>query len=214
METYEHLLYQLHLSYLQARKNKRNTNNQLRFEMYQEEGLMQLAKDIYKRKYSTKPSIAFIINKPVMREIFAADFTDRIVHHLLYRCIYPIIDRKLINDTYSCRLGKGTLYGINRVNKFIRSCSNNYSKETYILKLDIQAYFMNMQHQIIYEKVLAILPANKQYYLGLSRDTVLVLKAAIMIGMGCHKAKACFIIQITRVYPLATLHHRYLAIFI
>jgi RNA-directed DNA polymerase len=175
METFEHLLYQLHLSYLQARKNKRNTHNQLRFEMYQEDGLMQLAKDIYERKYSPKPSIAFIIHKPVMREIFAADFTDRIVHHLLYRCIYPVIDHKLINDTYSCRVGKGTSHGINRVNKFIRTCSNNYSKETYILKLDIQAYFMNMQHQIIYEKVLAMLPANKQYYLGISRDTVLYL---------------------------------------
>ncbi|MFA7096642.1 MAG: RNA-directed DNA polymerase [Salinivirgaceae bacterium] len=175
METFEHLLYQLHLSYLHARKNKRNTNNQLRFEMYQEEGLMQLAKAIYERKYTPKPCIAFIIHKPVMREIFAADFTDRIVHHLLYRCLYPIIDRKLINDTYSCRVGKGTLYGINRVSKLIRSCSNNYSKDTYILKLDIQAYFMNMQHQIIFDKVLAMLPDKKQNYLGISKETVLYL---------------------------------------
>ena len=52
METFEHLLYQLHLSYLQARKNKRNTHNQLRFEMYQEEGIMLLAKAIYERSYT------------------------------------------------------------------------------------------------------------------------------------------------------------------
>jgi hypothetical protein len=175
MEKFEHLLYQLHLSYLQARKNKRNTHNQLRFEICQEEGLMQLAKAIYERKYTPKPCIAFIINKPVMREIFAADFIDRVVHHLLYRCLYPIIDRKLINDTYSCRVGKGTLYGINRVSKFIRSCSSNYSKETYILKLDIQAYFMNMQHQIIYDKVLDMLPVKKQNYLGISEKTILYL---------------------------------------
>ena len=121
MVTFEHLLYQLHLSYLHARKNKRNTNNQLRFEMHQEEGLMQLARAIYERKYTPKPCIAFIIHKPVMREIFASDFTDRIIHHLLYRCIYPIIDKKLINDTYSCRVGKGTLYGINRVSKQLSS---------------------------------------------------------------------------------------------
>ena len=105
MEGFEHLLYQLHLSYLKARKNKRNTHEQLRFEMHQEEGLMQLAQAIHERKYTPKSCVAFIIHKPVMREIFAADFTDRIVHHLLYRCIYPIIDRKLINDTYSCRTG-------------------------------------------------------------------------------------------------------------
>lgn len=175
MESFEHLLYQLHLSYLQARKNKRNTHNQLRFEIYQEDGLMQLAKAIYERKYNPKSCIAFIIHKPVMREIFAADFTDRIIHHLLYRCLYPIIDRKLINDTYSCRVGKGTLYGIKRVTKFIRSCSNNYNKETYILKLDVQAYFMNMQHQVIYDKVLSMLPDEKQNYLGISRETILYL---------------------------------------
>jgi hypothetical protein len=143
--------------------------------MYQEEGLMLLARAIYERKYNPKPCIAFIIHKPVMREIFAADFTDRIIHHLLYRSLYPIIDRKLINDTYSCRVGKGTLYGINRVGKFIRSCSNNYSKESYILKLDIQAYFMNIQHQIIYDKVLAMLPDKKQNYLGISKETLLYL---------------------------------------
>ena len=175
METFEHLLYQLHLSYLQARKNKRNTHNQLRFEMSQEEGIMQLAKDIYHRRYTPRSCIAFIIHKPVMREIFAADFTDRIVHHLLYRCIYPIIDRRLINDTYSCRLGKGTLYGINRAKHYVRSCSMNYAKQAFILKLDVQAYFMNMQQQIIYDKVVSLLPEQKLNYLGVSRGTILYL---------------------------------------
>ncbi len=69
METFEQLLYQLHLSYLHARNNKRNSHNQLRFEINQEAGLLQLAKDIYARKYTPKPCIAFIIHKPVMREI-------------------------------------------------------------------------------------------------------------------------------------------------
>jgi RNA-directed DNA polymerase len=175
METFEQLLVQLHLSYLHARRNKRNTHNQLKFEMYQEANLHQLAKSIYERNYTPKPCIAFIINKPVMREIFAADFTDRVVHHFLYRCLYPIIDRKLIFDTYSCREGKGTLVGIERVKQFVRSCSENHSKETYIMKLDIEAYFMNIQHALIYEKIVKLLPETKQFYLGVSKDTVLYL---------------------------------------
>jgi RNA-directed DNA polymerase len=65
IETFEHLLHQLHLSYLQARKNKRNTHNQLKFEMYQETQLYDLAKEIYERKYTPQPCIAFIIHKPV-----------------------------------------------------------------------------------------------------------------------------------------------------
>lgn len=175
METFDELLYQLHLSYLYARKNKRNTVNQLKFELNQEERIYDLATAIFNRKYEPMPSIAFIIEKPVKREIFAADFTDRIIHHFIYRCIYTIIDKKLIYDSYSCRIGKGTLFGINRVQHFIRSCSQNYSKETYILKLDIKAYFMNMNHQLIYEKVLNLLPKNKGMFLGISRDTLLYL---------------------------------------
>lgn len=175
METFEHLLYQLNLSYLQARKNKRNTHNQLAFELNQETNLHQLTKAITERKYAPKPCIAFIINKPVMREIFAADFTDRVIHHFIYRCIYPIIDRKLIHDTYSCRVGKGTLFGIDRAKGFMRSCSQDFTKDTYFLKLDIEAYFMNMHHDILFEQVIAMLPQNKKSFLGISRETLIYL---------------------------------------
>ena len=175
METFEHLLYQLHLSYLQARKNKRNTHNQLSFELNQETNLHGLAKAVYDRKYTPKPCIAFIIQKPVMREIFAADFADRVIHHFIYRCIYPIIDRKLIHDTYSCRVGKGTLFGINRAKGFMRSCTQDYTKDAYFLKLDIEAYFMNMQHVILFDKVVKMLPQNKVRFLGVSKDTLLYL---------------------------------------
>jgi hypothetical protein len=175
METFEHLLYQLNLSYLQARKNKRNTHNQLAFELNQETNLHNLAKSIYERKYPPKPCIAFIINKPVMREIFAADITDRVIHHFIYRCIYPIIDRKLIHDTYSCRVGKGTLFGIDRAKGFMRSCSQDFTKDTYFLKLDIEAYFMNMHHDILFEQVIAMLPQNKKSFLGISRETLIYL---------------------------------------
>ena len=175
METFEHLLYQLNLSYVQARKNKRNTHNQLAFELNQETNLHHLAKAIYERKYAPKPCIAFIINKPVMREIFAADFTDRVIHHFIYRCIYPIIDRKLIHDTYSCRVGKGTLFGIDRAKGFMLSCSQDFTKDTYFLKLDIEAYFMNMHHDILFEQVIAMLPQNKKSFLGISRETLIYL---------------------------------------
>lgn len=175
MENFEHLLYQLHLSYYQARKNKRNTHNQLAFEINQDTALYNLALAIGNRTYLPRPCIAFIIHKPVMREIFAADFSDRVIHHLLYRCIYPGIDRKLIQDTYSCRVGKGTLYGVKRAGHFMRSCSQNYCKPAYYLKIDIEAYFMNMNHGLLYDKVVRMLPSDQNHFLGISRETVLYL---------------------------------------
>jgi hypothetical protein len=59
---------------------------------------------------------------PIKREIIAADFRDRVIHHFLYNRIYPIFDRKFIYDCYSCRVGKGTLFGIKRARGFLRSC--------------------------------------------------------------------------------------------
>ncbi|MFB0925200.1 MAG: reverse transcriptase, partial [Vicingaceae bacterium] len=87
MENFETLYYQLTLAYYQARSNKRNTQNQIAFELNFEQNLYALTTHIANRAYTPKSSIAFIVNKPVQREIFAADFTDRVVHHLLYNCI-------------------------------------------------------------------------------------------------------------------------------
>lgn len=147
------LLYDLFQAYYDARKNKRSTINALSFEIDYETKLFELYEEIKNEKYEINPSICFMVRKPTLREIFAADFRDRIVHHLIYNYINPIFERLFANDSYSCRLGKGTSYGIKRLNYFIRSCSENYKKDCYILKLDIKGYFMAMDHCILYNKV-------------------------------------------------------------
>jgi len=147
------LLYDLFQAYFDARKNKRNTINALAFEIDYERKLFELYKEIKNRKYEISPSICFVIFKPVQREVFAADFRDRIIHHLIYNYISPFFERLFIHDNYSCRIGKGTSYGIKRLDHFIRSCSRNYNRDCYILKLDIKGYFMSMDRSVLYQKV-------------------------------------------------------------
>ncbi|MBI5219432.1 MAG: hypothetical protein HY958_10930 [Bacteroidia bacterium] len=145
------LLYDLFQAYYDARKNKRNTINALKFEQYFESNLFALHEEIINRTYEPKPSICFVVNKPIKREIFAADFRDRVIHHLLFNYISPVFEKTFINDSYSCRTGKGTHYGIQRIDRFIRSCSQNYTKDCYILKLDIKGYFMAMNKNLLYK---------------------------------------------------------------
>jgi len=78
------LLNDLFKAYYDARKNKRSTINALAFEVDYETKLFQLYQEIISRQYVISPSICFISFKPVQREIFAADFRDRIIHHLIY----------------------------------------------------------------------------------------------------------------------------------
>ena len=154
-------LLDLFQAYFNARENKRNTINALAFEKHLESNLFALHEEIISRKYKPKPSICFIVDKPVKREIFAADFRDRVVHHFIYNYISPVFEKHFINDSYSCRVGKGTHYGIQRIDHFIRSCSWNYSKECYILKLDIKGYFMAMNKNLIFEKIASLLNKEK-----------------------------------------------------
>ena len=147
------ILTDLFRAYFNARKNKRNTINALAFEHKFEDQIFSLFDDITNLIYQPRPCICFIVDKPVKREIFAADFRDRVIHHFIFNCISPLFEKLFINDCYSCRVGKGTHYGIRRLDHFIRSCSSNYSKDCHVLKLDISGYFMSMDRSLLFEKI-------------------------------------------------------------
>lgn len=162
-------------AYFDCRKNKRNTLNALCFEKHLEHNLFQLRDEIISHSYSPGRSIAFIVNKPVKREIFAADFRDRVVHHFLINKLNPLFEKSFIADSYACRVGKGTHHGIQRINKFIKLCSENYKRDCYILMLDIHGFFMHINRKILYERLEKY---NNQHYH--KPDKVLVTEL-------CHK---------------------------
>lgn len=106
--------------------------------------------------FTPSPAICFIINDPKQREVFASPFRDRVVHHLYYNYIAACCDRRFVYDSYSCRVGKGTLFGIERLEHHIRSVSRNYTRVAYVLKLDLQGYFMSIPRPLLREKVQAM----------------------------------------------------------
>jgi len=61
-------------AYFDCRRHKRGTCNALRFELNLEQEVQSLYQDIVSGKYVIGRSCAFIVYKPVQREIFAADF--------------------------------------------------------------------------------------------------------------------------------------------
>ncbi|MBQ3309578.1 hypothetical protein IJG78_02785 [Candidatus Saccharibacteria bacterium] len=151
----------LYTAYEEAARHKRGTEDEVKFEAHLYENLELLFIEIKNRTYTPSSGIAFVTMSPVIREIFAAPFRDRVVHHLLYDMMVPWLDKRLIEDAYSCRKGKGTLYGIMRMEKKMRQCSRNFSKKIYVAKFDIQGYFMSMMRPKLFEKVVWVL--DKQY---------------------------------------------------
>lgn len=147
------LLEELWKAYLEARKGKRKTMDEHKFELNDFQNILQLRNDILDRKYHPSRGVAFIIHDPVTREIFAAPFRDRSVHHFLYNICGEWWDRHLIVDSYSCRVGKGTLYGQQRLAKHIRSTTNNFTESAFVAKLDIQGYFMSLKREKLFDRV-------------------------------------------------------------
>jgi retron-type reverse transcriptase len=155
-------LAELFEAYQACRSSKRNTRNALAFEVDYESYLVNLCADINNGSYQPGKSIAFIVNKPVKREIFAADFRDRVVHHLVVSKLNPLFEKTFIYDSYACRVGKGTHLGIQRVDRFIRQCSQNYTTDCYVLKLDIKGFFMHINKAILFAKLQAFIEQKYQ----------------------------------------------------
>lgn len=84
-------------------------------------------------------------------------FPDRVVHHLYFNYTHLLYEATFIRDSYSCIEGRGTLDGILRLAKHIRQASRNYSRECYILKLDIRGYFMNINRRRLLQICLSTL---------------------------------------------------------
>jgi hypothetical protein len=90
-------------AYYECRKNKRKTRSAIEFEMNYEANLFCLYEEILQRTYRIGKSIAFIVNRPVKREIFAGAFRDRIVHHVIIASLEPLFEKRFIYDSYACR---------------------------------------------------------------------------------------------------------------
>jgi RNA-directed DNA polymerase len=175
-------LENLFKAYYSCRKNKRNTINALAFELNLEEELIQLKEELESDTYTISSSIAFVVDKPVKREIFAANFRDRVVHHLIIQKMNAVFEKHFIYDSYACRKAKGTHFGIGRVDGFIRKCSKNYTQDCYVLKLDIKGFFMHINKAILFTKIETLFTAK---YNGADKQ----LAASFLLAMTqptCH----------------------------
>lgn len=114
---------------------------------------MNLYHELKDGSYSIGKSICFVVEKPKIREIWAADFRDRIVHHLLYNKISDRFHKRFINDSYACIPGKGTHRAVDRAEKMARSVTHDYKYPAFYLKVDISNFFVSIDKNIL-EKLL------------------------------------------------------------
>lgn len=149
--TKEQLFNDIHVAFIDAKKHKSNKGYVKFFECNLKTNLETLCDELWNRIYTPGRSTCFMVHHPNEREVFAAEFRDRIVHHLYFNYTHKFFERTFIKDTYSCIKNRGTHFGIHRLEKHIRQESQNYTKPCYILKVDIKGYFINISRQKLYD---------------------------------------------------------------
>jgi len=113
------------------------------------DNILSLHQGLKERTYGHGGYQAFNISDPKPRNIHKALVRDRLLHHAIYRALYPFFDKKFIADSYSCRVGKGTHKAFKRFKYFSRKVSKNNTKQCFILKCDIRKFFASIDHKVL-----------------------------------------------------------------
>jgi len=130
------------LAFRLAAKGKRGKQSAAGFEHQVADRLIHLQRELTDFSYQPGGYVNFLIHEPKKRQVSAAPFRDRVVHHALCNVIEPIFERQFIPDSYANRAGKGTHAAIDRLQSFAR-------RHRYVLRLDIVKHFPSLDHSVL-----------------------------------------------------------------
>jgi len=157
---YEHIisLENLLAAWQEFLSGKRSRKDVQEFELYLMRNIIELHEDLAKKTYKHSAYQAFNISDPKPRSIHKASVRDRLLHHALYRKLYPFFDRVFTADSFSCRQGKGMHRGIDRFRAFARKVSCNHTKTAWVLKCDIRKFFASVDQAVLAEIIRDYIP--------------------------------------------------------
>ncbi len=144
----------LYLAYRKARRGKQNKNAVAQFSLNLEYELLKLQQELSSQTYKPGEYQLFTIYERKPRQIAAAPFRDRVVHHALLNIVEPLIDKRFIFDSYACRKGKGVHLAITRYQHWAQ-------RYRYVLKMDIAQYFPSINREFLKQKIHRYLKDHK-----------------------------------------------------
>lgn len=166
----DYSLEKLVQAYFDCRRHKRTTASALRFEQCLEHNLMALHEELEDGSYRPGTSICFAISRPRPREVWAAGFRDRVVHHLVYNQIAERFHSRFIADSCACIQGRGTLYAIKRLEAKVRSQTQNWSVQGFYLKMDLANFFVSIDKRVLWPLLMQQIP--ERWWRGLTKTVL------------------------------------------
>ena len=130
-------------------RGKRNKKDVCEFSLNLMDNIFSLHRDLFNHSYKHGCYQAFKINDPKPRDIRKASVRDRLLHHAIYRILYPFFAKTFIADSYSCQIGKGTHRALNRFREFSRIVGKNNMRTGWVLKGDVKKFFASIDQEIL-----------------------------------------------------------------
>ena len=126
----------------EAARGKRERDDVRAFAADLDGQLSRLGDDILAGRVPDGRWTSFRIFDPKPRRILAPAFRDRVLHHALMAHMGPVLERALVDDTFACRPGRGTLAAVLRAQHHVR-------RFPWYVKADMRAYFASIDHQCL-----------------------------------------------------------------
>ena len=142
-------LENLFLAWGEFKRGKGFKIDVLQFEKNLEQNIFELHYELEMGKYKHSDYEGFFITDPKLRHVHKATVRDRVLHHAIFKILYPIFTLKFISTSFSCQIGKGSHRGVKMVRNMLRKVSKNNTKTCYAMKCDVRKFFDSINHKIL-----------------------------------------------------------------
>ncbi|MDP2641669.1 MAG: reverse transcriptase/maturase family protein [Candidatus Yanofskybacteria bacterium] len=146
-------------------RGKRSKKDVQEFSLRLMDNILALHSELANQSYRHGGYKEFNISDPKPRNIHKATVRDRLLHHALYKTLYPFFDKTFIADSFSCRKKKGTHRALNRLRDFGYIVSKNNTKTCWVLKCDIRKFFANIDHKVLLDILQKYIPDKNVFWL-------------------------------------------------
>lgn len=140
---------------------KRARKDVQEFEQRLMSNIISLHQELANNTYQHSEYEAFNISDPKPRNIHKAKVRDRLLHHALYRTLYPFFDRVFTAHSYSCRREKGGHKALEAFSRFAYQASHNHTRTVWVLKCDIRKFFATIDHEVLMRILRSYIPDEK-----------------------------------------------------
>jgi len=133
-----------------CQRGKRGTKAAQRYEVRLLDHLMATVQALQNDSWRPSRATRFVTLRPKPREILAADFADRVVHHIIVPWFERLYEPIFIHDSCANRRGRGAHFAVDRLQHFQRSVTANGAKPAYFLQLDIANFFHSIDRRTLF----------------------------------------------------------------